>query len=490
VAVGAVLLAPYLPLNRFKPQIEAALSKQLGRIVTVGNVHLSLSRGPEVVIQDLKASEDPAFGSGNMIEAGVVRVSLAVGPLVANRQLVVRNLVLENPHINFSRNSRGAWSWSTLGQSPAQALMRSDIHPAHYLAAAMLKTAEAGTLRNIELKQAVVTFIQGTDKSQQVSFDHVDLSAALSRADQPGPSTRAAGRLHAESEKTESSELLRAGLPFDLTAGLADVGGFTITGTVGPGDLQTAAITAQQFQSSITVNGNIARFDDIQADLCEGQLRGGVQLDLAARLPRFGVEGKLDHVNIDQSIGTLFGIPGAVTGHVTGDFKLVGLMAELPRSFPSLSGDGQLSSDDLFVSRINLSDQVAKRLGVSSIGNMAPGTNVGHIDEQFRISGGSVTIQNLHVKQLDGLGDAATDRATINVAFSAGQPKIQLDFPTTVTLSQDAAAATRQASPLLGLAASLLGGSNQLSVPIHVTGDLSNPQVLVDLPRMLQSFGK
>jgi hypothetical protein len=368
--------------------------------------------------------------------------------------------------------------------------IRSDFVAARYLASAILKTEEAGTLRNIELKQASVTFVEGTDKSQQVTFDHVDLSAALSRVDQPEPSTRAAGRLHAESQKTESTELLAADLPFDLTAGVADVGGFTISGTVGPGNLETAAITAQNFQSSITVNGNIARFDDIQADFCEGQLRGGVQLDLAAQRPRFGVEGKLDHVNIDQSIGTLFGIPGAVTGHITGDFKLVGLMAELPRSFPTLGGDGQLSSDDLFVSRINLSEQVARRLGISSIGNMAPGTNVGHIDQQFRISGGSVTIQNLHLKQLDGLGDATTDRATINVAFSAGQPNIQLDFPTTVTLSQDAAAATRQASPLLGLAASLLGGSNQLSVPIHITGDLLNPQVLVDLPRMLQSFGK
>src|SRR5215471_14312394 len=512
-AVGMIVVAPYLPLNRFKPQIETTLSTQLGRKVTVGSVHLSLSRGPEIVIQDLKASEDPAFASGNTIEAGTVKVGLAIGPLLASRQLVVRKLQLDSPRVTFNRNPRGAWSWSTLGRKQSEARLRgrSDRDSSaqgalgrtslllmqtcreaagSLLSTLLLSTGDAGTLRAIELKQASVTFVEGPEKSRQVTFDHLDLSAALSRLDQPEPSTRAAGRLQAQSEKTEDTELLKADLPFDLTVGVVDVGGFTITGTLGPGDLQTGALAAQNFQSSITVNGNIARFDEIQASFCEGQLKGGVQLDLAAARPRFGVEGKLDHVNIDQSIGTLFGIPGAITGHINGDFKLVGLLAELPQSFPTLGGDGQLSSDDLFISRINLSEQVAKRLGVSSIGNMAPGTSVGHIDQQFRISGGSVTVQNLHVKQLDGLGDAASDRATISVTFSGGRPNIQLDFPTTVTLSQDAEAAARKASPLLGIAASLLGGSNQLSVPIHVTGDMQSPQILVDLPRLLQSFGK
>jgi hypothetical protein len=510
-----ILIAPYLPLNQFRPQIEATLSAQLGRKVTVGSVNLSLARGPEFVIQDLKASEDPAFASGNTIEAGTVRVRLAVGQLLENQQLVPTNLQLDSPRVTFNRNSQGAWSWSTLGGKPSEAglsgersvdsltlgslthdlagssmLMPTDRGAAGLLLYALLGTASVSTLRGIDLRQASVTFVEGPEKSRQVTFDHLDLSAALSRVDKPEPSTQASGRLRAQSEKTESTELLAADLPFDLNVGIADVGGFTITGSLGPGDLKTGAFDAHDFQSSITVNGNIARFDEIQASFSEGQLRGGVQLDLAAPRPRFGVEGKVDHVNVDQSIGALFGIPGAVTGHINGDFKLVGLLAELPRSFPTLGGDGQLSSDDLFISRINLSEQVAKRLSVSSIGNMAPGTNVGHIDAQFRISDGAVTIENLHVKELDGLGDATTDRGVISVGFPGGRPNIQLDFPTTVTLSQDAEAAARQASPLLGIAASLLGRSNQLSVPIHVTGDMQSPQILVDLPRMLQSFGK
>src|SRR5262249_8990207 len=121
VIVGIILLAPYVPLNGFKPQIESTLSRQLGRKVTVGGVHLSLSRGLALVIEDLKASEDPAFASGNTIEATSVRVGLAVGPLVTSRQIVARNLHLDSPHLTFNRNSEGAWSWSTLGQSSGQA---------------------------------------------------------------------------------------------------------------------------------------------------------------------------------------------------------------------------------------------------------------------------------------------------------------------------------------------------------------------------------
>src|SRR5262249_44465861 len=470
------------------------------------------SRGPALVIEDLKASEDPAFASGNTIEAGTVRAGIEVGPLVINRQIVVRNLELESPHLTFNRNSQGAWSWSTLGQASGQArlnypvptpgagrvapsraiLMQASPGLPNIFISALLSSAEAGTLKALGLKHASVTFVEGgPDKSRQVTFDAIDLKAALSpRPEEPEPSTHAVGRLQTSSEKTETTELLVADLPFDIVAARAEVGGFTISGTVGPGDIQTSAVTARDFKSSLTVNANIARFDDIQASFSEGQLKGGVQLDLAAPRPRFAVEGKLNNVNIDQSVGSLFGISGAVTGHINGDFKLIGLMAELPQSFPTLSGDGQLSSDDLFVSNVNLSEQVAKRLGVSRIGDMAPGTSFGHIDEQFRISGGAITIQNLHVRQLDGLGDATTDRATINIAFSGSRPNIQLDFPTTVTLSQESEATTKQASPLLGIAAALLQGSNQMSVPIHITGDLLSPQILVDLPRMLQNFGK
>src|SRR5215813_1068020 len=258
LTVGMILLAPYLPLNGFKPQIESALSKQLGRKVTVGAVHLSLSRGPALVIEDLKASEDPAFASGNTIEAGTVRAGIEVGPLVINRQIVVRNLELESPHLTFNRNSQGAWSWSTLGQASGQArlnypvptpgagrvapsraiLMQASPGLANIFISALLSSAEAGTLKALGLKHASVTFVEGgPDKSRQVTFDAIDLKAALSpRPEEPEPSTHAVGRLQTSSEKTETTELLVADLPFDIVAARAEVGGFTISGTVGPGD--------------------------------------------------------------------------------------------------------------------------------------------------------------------------------------------------------------------------------------------------------------
>jgi hypothetical protein len=510
---GTILLAPYVPLNQIKPDIEAILSQHLGRKVTIGRVHLSLVRGPALVIEDLRASEDPEFGSGNTIEAGTVRVGIAIGPLISSRRFIPTDLKLENPRLSFTRNSRGAWSWSTLGEASSRAALlhgqaaAGDCRMGLFVQAARTawlptvvstlldSSGDVPALKSVELQRASVTLVQGgdpeRDKPNQTSFDNIDLRASLSpQPAEPRPSTHATGRIRASSEQTETSDLLAADLPFDVTTEVADVGGFTVSGAVGPGKIKTTLFDAQDFKASVTVNGNIARFDDVQASLFEGQLRGGLQLDLAATRPRFALEGNLGNINIDQSVGTWFRIPGAVTGHINGDFKIIGLMGELQRSFPSISGDGRLSADDLFISNINLSEQVAKRLGISQIGNMAPGTNIGHVDQQFRIFGGTITIQNLHVTELDGLGDATTDRATINVKFDGGRPGIQLDFPTTVTLSPDSAARAKQASPLFALAAALLERSNQLSVPIHVTGDLSNPQVLVDLPRILQSIGR
>src|SRR5262249_29187840 len=233
VIVGAMLVAPYVPLNRFKPQIESILSRQLGRKVTIGRLHLSLSRGPAVIIEDLEASEDPAFGSGNTIEAGTVRVGLSLARLVEDRQVVASDLRLEGPHITFNRNSQGAWSWSTLGQASGLASLRLPAHrstapgipitaggliQAAALADSMttpLAPGDEGRLRNIELKHASITFAEGgSDKSKEVTFDNIDLRVALSpRPEEPERVTRAVGKIHASSEKTESTELLGADLP-------------------------------------------------------------------------------------------------------------------------------------------------------------------------------------------------------------------------------------------------------------------------------------
>ncbi|HKS40774.1 MAG TPA: hypothetical protein VJX74_09150, partial [Blastocatellia bacterium] len=46
LAIAAFFIAPLLPLDSFKPQVESRLSATLGRKVTIGSMRLTLWGGP------------------------------------------------------------------------------------------------------------------------------------------------------------------------------------------------------------------------------------------------------------------------------------------------------------------------------------------------------------------------------------------------------------------------------------------------------------
>src|SRR5215470_2684813 len=94
---GAAALAPLVPLDRYKPELESRFSRLLGRKVTIGSVRLSLLQGLALKIKGMTAREDPGFGEGNMLEADSVRAGLAFLPLALHRQFVLKSLEMDSP---------------------------------------------------------------------------------------------------------------------------------------------------------------------------------------------------------------------------------------------------------------------------------------------------------------------------------------------------------------------------------------------------------
>src|SRR5208283_5533741 len=93
VALIVILfILPFLiPVNKFKPTIEAKASDALGRKVELGNLSLSILTG-SVGIDDVSVSDDPKFNSGPFLTAKTVKVGVELIPLIFSQQLNVTEI--------------------------------------------------------------------------------------------------------------------------------------------------------------------------------------------------------------------------------------------------------------------------------------------------------------------------------------------------------------------------------------------------------------
>jgi AsmA protein len=117
VVLLALVALPFLiDVNRFKPQLEAEASAGLGRTVKVGDLSLSILSG-RVIARDVEIADDPAFSQSPFLTAKSVRIGVELKPLIFNRQLAVRRIVIEQPEIHLLQAADGTFNFSTLGKS-------------------------------------------------------------------------------------------------------------------------------------------------------------------------------------------------------------------------------------------------------------------------------------------------------------------------------------------------------------------------------------
>jgi hypothetical protein len=427
LVVAAALAAPLIPLDHFKPQVESRLSRLLGSKVSVGSVRFSVLRGPAIEIKGMTAREDSTFGEGSVLEADTVRAGLAMVPLVLHRQLAVQRIQFKGATLKLAdRSSRSSSAGDTV-------------------------------------------------------YKDLELDAYVRPSDDGSSGSHATGTFRARSEESDGAEKLGAEMPFDLLVGKGRPNNLSLKGAIGPGNIETKNFAAQNFKSSIELNGKKATLDQIEADLYDGTLHARSEIDMTGSKTRFSAEGDVQNLNIDQSITSKLDIAGQITGHLNSKFKLSGDVDSLPAAMATVSGAGQASSDDLFVSGLNLSTQVARALKVDQIGDMSPGTRIGHIETGFQIAQGQIDTSNVRVERVAGLGDAASAQGRITVSERNGKSSVSMDIPATITMSTEAMERVKSAMPLIGAAMSLLANGNRVTIPITIRGDVRNPQVQVDV---------
>ncbi len=109
VLVLALLAPPFINVNRYRNRVSGAISRALGRDVTVSGIKLKLLPRPGLVLSNFVVAEDPTYGAEPMLRADTVTAYLRLTSLWRGR-LEIGTLDLDNPSMNLVRRTDGHWN--------------------------------------------------------------------------------------------------------------------------------------------------------------------------------------------------------------------------------------------------------------------------------------------------------------------------------------------------------------------------------------------
>ena len=105
----ALVLPPFINVNRYRSRVAGAISRALGRDVSVSKIELKLLPRPGLVLSNFVVTDDSGYGAEPMLRADTVTAYLRLSSLWRGR-LEIGTLDLDDPSLNVARRSDGHWN--------------------------------------------------------------------------------------------------------------------------------------------------------------------------------------------------------------------------------------------------------------------------------------------------------------------------------------------------------------------------------------------
>jgi hypothetical protein len=297
-----LIITPFfIDADRFRPDIESALSDKLGRKVQVGHLSVSLFSG-SLEADQISIADDPAYNKGAFLTAKSLAVGIDVMPLIFSRDLRVHALEFKEPQIQLLRTAAGAWNFSTLGGTADAKQTPANDSPAN---------ATSGGLHSFTVDTLKIS----------------DGTIAFGRAGQPT-------RLAYQNVNISANNISQtAAFPFTFDARTPSNGKLDLAGNVGP--IGTGDAEKMPFDGQLKVNGVPSQ--DVENLLAVlgyalpqgSSLKGGTikaNLTLHGPLERMVTQGPVELSNVTLAGFSLASkLAGALgqTGSATGNDTLI-----------------------------------------------------------------------------------------------------------------------------------------------------------------------
>ena len=119
LAAAAIVLPPFINVNRYRLQVADAMSRALGQQVTIGGIAMRLAPQPGFTLQNVVVADDPSINAEPLLRAPEVTASLRLSSLWRGR-LEIAKLSLSDPSLNLARAPDGRWNLQSLFEKVAQ----------------------------------------------------------------------------------------------------------------------------------------------------------------------------------------------------------------------------------------------------------------------------------------------------------------------------------------------------------------------------------
>lgn len=285
-----VLVLPFfIPVNKFRPTIEAKASEALGRKVQLGDLSLSILGG-SLGIDNLSISDDPKFSSAPFLTAKKVRVGVELIPLVFSQQVNVTEITIEGPQVMMLKDPSGKWNFSSIGGNSAPAQKKPEASGSGAGSSGSgNKMAESLSIRKLALEDGQIT-LGNTNSKKRTVYNKVNLTAT---------------------DVSMNSD-------FPVVFSMEGPGGGTmkIDGKVGPVDQKDAAFTPQDVKLTIS-NLNLATTGFLDPSLGLGGL-ADMDANLVSRNGEMATKGQ---VKLSKAVLVAGGKPASVPAIIDFDTK-------------------------------------------------------------------------------------------------------------------------------------------------------------------------
>ncbi len=112
--VGALALPFFFNADEFRPAIESALTKSLGRSVKIGNLKLGLMSGT-VTVSDVSIADDPKFGQNPFLRTNALMLDVDLWQALFSHKLNIGSVTIDSPETILIQVPSGMWNFSSLG---------------------------------------------------------------------------------------------------------------------------------------------------------------------------------------------------------------------------------------------------------------------------------------------------------------------------------------------------------------------------------------
>jgi uncharacterized protein involved in outer membrane biogenesis len=334
VIIAVVAVPMLLDINRYHGVVQAQLEKALGRPVTFGQMHLSLTP-PSVRMDNVVIGEAPQFaqsGQSAFASTEAIDASVKLWPLL-RKDIQIQSLNLKNPKVQLIRNPQGLWNFSTLGAQPSK--------PEEQKGGGFV-------LSNLKITNGQVTLIDEQKRFRGV-YNNIDASL---HGYQPGKAFDFSVALHLPGPGTETlalsgtagpidqSDMLKT--PFDGKLQMKEVSLGGIQKVLDAKSLEGIAGSASGNIALKNLNGSLSSEGVIE--LKDGAVRN-VKIGYPISLDyRFTDQLATDDVHIDRARLLLGPTPLSIAGDIHGGAKPPNLDVQLNTQNASIAEVARLAS--------------------------------------------------------------------------------------------------------------------------------------------------